>query len=300
MATQFIWGPLKALIERFDEHNFGPTEIQRWLENFDFLLRIGNGTIPRELLVKVIGEMANPFAREKTEVRYFYPKGWSPTTIFDQQKVLQDFYPYLDASHVVEVAKGIAVPQAADGLFIIPKLSRVAVELGIENPYGEGYGQMLESTVLAHLARQRQFHNYRAGELTADRVRMRQLAIDAIAKLEKEQPGDFLVLAAQTGQKWGGYSPRNARWEMERGTTEFPLPAWVVGHVLLTNPKRLENLEKYEHLAIDCSGDEYRSGGGAEFESGLCFCFSGGRLRFYRRWLGDASGDCGSASGFVR
>lgn len=296
MATQVIWGPLKALIERFDEHNFGSVEIQRLVENADFLIQIGNGTLTREAISRMIAQVVNPFAKEKVKVRYFYPKDWSPTTIFDQLGVVLGYYPDLDASHVVEVAKGIEVPQAADGLFVIPKPTRVAAKLGIENPYGEGYGQLLETTVLTHLASQRKFYNYRAGELTADRVRMRQSAANALRKLEEETPGDFLVFPAQTGQKWGGYSPRNARFEMERGTIEFPLPAWVVGHVLLTRPKRLY---QYEHLAIDCPGDEYRFEDGAEFGNCLYFFFGVARLKFDRRWLAFANDGCGSASGFL-
>ena len=60
---------------------------------------------------------------------------------------------------------------------------------------------------------------------------MRQSAADAIRKLEAEQPeGDFLVFAAQTGLKWGGYSPRNAHWDIERKSeNEFPATCLVRG-----------------------------------------------------------------------
>jgi hypothetical protein len=297
MATQTTWGPLKALFERFDEHNFGRTEIQRLVENADALVQIGNGTLTREVISQIIEQVVNPFVKEKVEVRYFYPDGWKPTTVEEQLAGLQGFYPDLDGSHVVEIASGMEVPEDADGLFVVPKPSSVAAKLVIENPYGEGYGQLLESTVLAHLASQRKFKNYRAGELTPDRVRVRQSAADAIRKLEDETPGDFLVFAAQTGKKWGGYSPRNSRWKMERGTAEFALPAWVVGHIVLTNPTRLD---KNEHLFIDCPGDEYRFEGEVEFGGCLCFYFGDGQLRFDDGWLVIAYDFCGSASGFVR
>jgi len=269
--------------------------IQNLLSNWGAIQAIGRGEIDQATFQSVIREVVNPFVKEKTDLRYFYPKGWKPTSVEKQLKVLQGCYPELDGSHVTEIAAGITIPEDADGLFVVPKLSSVAAKLGIENPFGEGYGQLLESTVLTHLASTRKFHNYRAGELTADRVRMRQSAADALRKLEGETPGDFLVFPAQTGKKWGGYSPRNARWEMERGTTEFPSPAWVDGHIVLTNRKRLE---KDEHLFVDCPGDEYRFGGAAEFRSCLYFLFDGGRLEFCDRWLDDARGGCGSASGF--
>ncbi len=297
MATQTTWGPLKALIERFDEHNFGRVEVQRLVENADVLVQIGNGTLTREIISQIIEQIANPFAEEKTDLRWFYPDGWKPIGLLDQLSVLQGFYPGLNGSRVVDMATRITVPKDADGLFVVPKPSSVATKLGIDNPFGEGYGQMLEASVLAHLTSQRKFHNYRAGELTPDRVRVRQSAADAIRKLEEEQPeGDFLVFPAQTGKKWGGYSPRNAQWNIERKSeNEFPLPAWCVGHIILTNPTRLD---RYEILWIDCPEDEYRFGGDVEFQSCLYFGFDDGWIDFDVRWLVSANGSYGSASGF--
>ena len=296
MATQTTWGPLKALFERFDEHNFGRTEIQRLVEHADALVQIGNGTLTREIISQIIKQVVNPFAKEKVEVRYFYPDGWKPTSVEEQLSVLQGFYPGLVGSHVVEIAGGIIGPLDADGLFVVPKPGSVAAKLGIEDPFGEGYGQLLETTVLVHLAGQRKFHNYRAGKLTPDRVRVRRSTADALRKLEEKTPGDFLVFLAQTGKKWGGYSPRNSRWEMERGTAEFALPAWVVGHIVLTNPARLD---KNEHLFVDCPGDEYRFEDAAEFPYCLHFRFRDGRLEFLGSgWLDAANDGCGSASGF--
>ncbi len=295
VATQTTWGPLKALIERFDEHNFGRVEIQRLVENADVLVQIGNGTLTRALLKTSMESVVNPFAKEKTDLRWFYPQGWTPTTAEEQLAILRGFYPDLDGSQVVEIAKGITVPEGADGLFVVPKLSSVAASLGIEDPYGEGYGRLLETTVLTHLAGGRQFHNYRAGELTSDRVRVLKSTADALRNLEEQTPGDFLVLAAQTGMKWGGYSPQNARWEIEHSEGEFALPAWCVGHILLTNPARLE---RYEVLWIDCPGDEYRFEDGVEFRDCLCFGFYDDRLEFCSGWLDIADEICGSGSGF--
>ncbi|HEY4695056.1 MAG TPA: hypothetical protein VIH52_03820 [Candidatus Nanoarchaeia archaeon] len=297
MATQTPWGPLKALFERFDEHNFGRTEIQRLVENADTLVQIGNGTLTREVINQIIKQVINPFAKEKVEVRYFYPEGWKPTSVEEQLSVLQGFYPDLDGSHVVEIAGGIIGPLDTDGLFVVPKPSSVAAKLGINDPYGAGYGQLLEAAVLTHLAGQRNFHNYRAGELTPDRVRVRQSTAEALRKLEEATPGDFLVFFAQTGKKWGGYSPRNARWEMERAASEFALPAWCVGNILLTNPNRLD---KFEHLCIDCPGDEYRFKPVGEFELCLCFDFDSDELHFGRGFVVRANGSYGSASGFAR
>ncbi len=274
--------------------------IQNLLSNWGAVQMIGSGEIDQAIFQAAVKEMANPFAKEKTDLRWFYPNGWKPTSVAEQLAVLLGFYPDLDSSHVVEIATGITVPEDADGLFVVPKPSSIAAKLGITtDPLIEGYGQMLEASVLAQLAGQRKFHNYRAGELTPDQVRMRQSAADAIRKLEEETPGDFLVFAAQTGKKWGGYSPQNARWDIERKSeSEFPLPAWCVGHIILTNPTRLE---AYKILLIDCPGDEYLFDDGAGFGYCLCFGFDAGshlKLSFDRRWLNSEGNFCGSASGF--
>lgn len=271
--------------------------MQNLVSNWGAVRTIGRGEISQATFQTAVREVINPFAKEKTTLRYFYPEGWKVATVEEQLKVLLGFYPDLDGSQVVQIAKGMQVPDGADGLFVVPKPSSVAAKLVIDNPFTSGYGQLLEATVLAYLSKERKFTNYRAGELTADRLRMRQSAVDGLRKMEEEIPGDFLVIAAQTGLKWGGYSPRNTRWEMEHGTTEFPLPAWVAGHIILTNPKRLE---KNEHLIIDCPGDEYRFGAGKGFGVCLYFSFESGRLYLSSRWLGYTHDHCGSGSLFSR
>ena len=275
---------------------------QNLVSNWGAVQTIGRGEIDQATLLAAIKGLVNPNAGEKTDLRWFYRKGWKLTKAEPQVQVLtQETYPdlALDGSHVKKHASGIVVPKDADGLIVVPKPSSIAAKLGITADWGvEGYGQLLEGSLLDRLGKRRKFYNYRAGQLTPDRVRMRQSTIDAFRRLEAAQPeGDFLVFAAQTGLKWGGYSPRNARWEMEhKSENEFPLPAWVVGHILLTNPSRLD---RNEVLWIDCPGDEYRFGGGAGFEGCLCFDFSDGRLELDDRWLSDARGSCGSASGFL-
>ncbi|MEX0621880.1 MAG: hypothetical protein WD187_02720 [Candidatus Woykebacteria bacterium] len=273
---------------------------QNLISNWGAIQVIGRGVIDQATFEAAVKEVVNPFAEEKEELRWFYPDGWKPTTVEGQLAILQEVYVdlALNGSHVEGYAAGITVPEAADGLFVVPKPSSIAAKLGITvDPLVEGYGQLLEGSLLDRLEKQRKFKNYRAGQLTPDRVRMRQSAADEIRKLEAEQPeGDFLVFPAQTGMKWGGYSPQNARWDIEhKSENEFPLPAWCVGHILLTNPGRLE---AYEILWIDCPGDEYRFEGEVGFGRCLYVRFVGGRLEFCSRWLRHAYDSCGSASGF--
>lgn len=297
MATHF--GSLRAFLERCDEHGFGPNEIQRLIESWDVIKLIGEGKLTRETLAQSLVSLVNPYTSERVDLQWGYPRGWRPTTVEAQLSVLREYYSDLDGSHVLGIAQDMEAPEGADGIFVVPKLSRMAEQYETEDPYGAGYGQLLANTVLTHLADKRKFYNYRAGELGSDRLRMRQYTAGVLQSQEADTPGDFLVFPAQTGKKWGGYSPRNARWEMEHGNAnaEFPLPAWVGGHILLTNPSRLS---EYRHLIIDCPGDEYRFGPGGVFEGCLYFdLFDGGRLYLDYRWLDDPSADAGSGSGFV-
>lgn len=293
-ATLAQGNQILDLIRREDSSR---TFAQNLISNWGAVQTIGRGEVDQAAFMEAVKGIVNPYASEQVETRFFYPEGWSPTSVEEQLAVLQWFYPELDGKHVLQLVEGMSVPDGADGLFVIPKLSNIAAKLGIDEPYGKGYGKMLETTVLVHLANQRKFHNYRTGEMGADRLHIRQSAAEAIRSLEAETQGDFLILPAQTGMKWGGYSPRNARWEMEHGTTEFPLEAWVVGHILLTNPERLG---RYQDLVIDCPGVDYRLRHGDGPDDCLYFSFDYGKLYLGNGWVGGADDVTGSASGFLR
>lgn len=68
MATQTVWGPLKALMECFNENGFGRVEMQRLVENADVLVRIGKGEWSRGILNQSISQQLAPFAHFRPEV----------------------------------------------------------------------------------------------------------------------------------------------------------------------------------------------------------------------------------------
>lgn len=244
-------------------------------------------------------ETINPFRDEKKEPTAEYPKNWEPISISEQLEALQGFYPNLDSSHVASIAQNISLPEAADAVFVVPKPSIIAAKQNIEDPFGKDYRRLLEVTVLNHIVKQRNFLYYRGLDVTDDTHRIGQLASDAIRRMEEEQPGDYMVFAAQTGKKWAGTSPSYARWEMEHGVGEFPLPSWCAAHIILTNPARLEN---YDDLGIDCPGDEYRFKGSPEIPNCFCFyseSFGGGELWFSTTVAQGGRYRFGSASGFL-
>jgi hypothetical protein len=159
---------LKALIQRFDEHGFSRQELQRLVEASDILVQIGNGTLTREMLTRKVRGV------------------WRPKSVKEQIEVLRKVYPDLDSLYVFQLAwEQRNIPQEADGLFVIPKLTSVAKKLGVDDPFVSGYGRLLEMTILSHLADQRPFYNCRAGELTPDRVRVLASAAESIQLIER-------------------------------------------------------------------------------------------------------------------
>lgn len=268
MATQGP-GPLKALMERFGEHNFQNPEIQRLVENWDILRLIGQGKISRKVLTDTLFYVVNPFQDEKVPFNTSGISGWEAERISTQLDTLQEFYSYLDASHVQNLAGQIELPEGADGVFVIPKLSRVAERFNITDPFVSGYGRLLKQSVLNYLEISKGISSEPLS-LTAGEVQMRESASSEIQKLEETTPGDFLVIAAQAGRKYIGFSPRNARWEIEHSETEFPMPAWVAAHLVLANPKRLAGRMQVE---LDCVGDDYAPKLTGKYEQ--CLYFNG-------------------------
>jgi hypothetical protein len=301
MATQNVVPSLKRFFALLDENKFEVADFQRLIGNGDIIVALGKGKLDPDVVRKLLCESTaevekNPYANEKTEPKYFYPKGWHPKSMNTQLAVLSKEYSYLGGnSHVLSIADHLDVPSDADGLFVIPKLSVVADTLGINDPFGKGYGQLLEQAVLKKLGKSRKFDNWREGQLGPKQIKMLPSAVSALKNLEEVTLGDYLVIAAQTGKKYAGYSVRNALWKIEHSQKEFPLPAWVVGHILLTHPERIA---KFENSAIDCPGDEYSPSGNAEFSCAVYFYFNNENLYFHSHWTGNVSYGFGSASGF--
>jgi len=218
----------------------------------------------------------------------------------DVKNAFADFTAKFDLNdtRIKGKAEAMSTIKGAEGLFVVPKASSVAARLGIYDPLGAGYGQLLKATIFTFLAKQRAF---RVGvkDLAVERLRMRESAANALRTLEQEiqGEGDFLVFPAQTGMKYGGYSVRNARWEIEHAEWEFPLPTWCVGYMLLANPQRFRQGGRW--LGIDCPGDECRTVDGGEFDRILCFAFDSKTLHLNARRVDRPDGRFGSASGWA-
>jgi len=174
---------------------------------------------------------------------------------------------------------------------LVPKLSYLGKENNLENPYAE-IGMLVEQ-VCAFLGQQRegQFTHYRKGALGPDRIKCIEQIVDLRKKLEKETPGDVLILDVDMGNRYAGWTPRRARSSSLLKRDQLALSSVDVAWILLSNPNRLQsNIE----LSIDAVMEEYLSLDRG-WVTNLFFYHRGGKLEFGYRWNRRAYFDCGAA-----
>lgn len=287
-----------VLIERILRERDSRVFLQNLLANFGAVQRIGRGEATQAQIIEALRHIQNtenPYATEKVTPTFFYPPGYKPNTV-EEQEILLGLYDWLDTSPVEALAARWGDNAQADGLCVIPKPSVLAAGLGIDDPW-TNFGMLTERGPLAALSSQRKLYNCRAGQMGANRYRLAESAKAALQRLEAEQPGDLLVFPAQSGSLYAGFSPRNARWEAEHAGNQWPLPSYVVGWMIFCNPHRLQ---KREDLIIDCPGDEYRFGRGDGWGSILYFSVNDEGLCLGDGWSGTPGSSCGSGSGFLQ
>lgn len=290
MTTREPWGPLKRLIELFDEHKFGTEELQNLVENADVLLQIGRGDIPRLDLIEGMRAVRNHFyIDEEVESQCGYPSGWKLRPVADQIAILKEHFPGLEYPPVEEIddaldlaAKLGPLPAEADGWGVVPQLFRL----------GDSYHQALER-ILARLQESRRFLSSPGGDLGPEYLRPTERLSIAWTHLSR-RAGDVVILPVQLGIRHRGRSVRRAR-VMFAGD-EWGLGPFEVACILLTHPKRLCSLI---HLGIDCAGSLYDLHRSNRFEGLLAFSVLGEkRLMLSTAEDSDINPRFGSATAF--
>ena len=242
-----------------------------------------NGGQLKAGLQKLIEELSatNQFANEEVRSNYTYPADFKVKPIAEQVTILQQHFSKLSGADLAIASQPL--PNGAEGYYAIPRWESI----------GSTYGEAVEK-LLAIIAKQRKFYNYRSGKLTEKYLRQHARTSHALDLLAEQQPThDILVVAAQFGLKHRGRSVRRAREVF--ASNEFGLGAFAIACMLVTHPERLV---AYENLWIDCAGDEYSPGADGQFEDAPDFSFYDGRLGFGAHWVSDAYDSYGSASGF--
>ncbi|HQU08307.1 MAG: hypothetical protein B7X04_04395 [Parcubacteria group bacterium 21-54-25] len=248
----------------------------------------------REATILVLAELANPQEYKDEEVKstYGYLSGYTkPKDVAWQSNQLRVLFPGVGFHD--EKAAQMAVPEGAEGLFVIPTWQSFAKLHGVST-----YASCVE-IVLAKLSETRKgnFYNYCSdNELTdanfRETFRETSWKKEAMAQIAELQKGyDLLVIPAQFGLVHRGRSVRRARAVI--GGVGFVLGAFEIGIMLLLHPERLTN---NDDLWIDCGGDEYMTSGESEFSHAPYFVFSDGEVKFDTRWVDVAGSFYGSAS----
>jgi hypothetical protein len=248
-------------------------------------------------LLQLITEcsVSNRFTKEVISSNYTYPEEYKgPKFILDQIDMVEKQWG-LDGSHarsfVVNIGK---LPEGAEGWFAIPKLSAVVKKhLPATTESFVCYCEAV-NLVLKKIVETRSFYNYRAGEIIPSKLRQHARTVNFMEKLEAEQPGDILIIAAQYGLRHRGESVRRAR-ETFAGN-EFGLGAFTLGCMALVHPERYV---RWEELDTDCAGDEFSPDGDDAFSEAPRFGFRVGGLEFGASAVSSVYDDYCSASGFV-
>lgn len=262
---------------------------------------IKKGDLLKQKLTLILRELGgaaeNPYATEQAKIAYFYPKNYVFPAVADQVSRLSSAFPGLNFTGAEEMAKQVAIPKGADGPRVIVKLSALARIFCVADPYGSGYGQLVQK-VLDAIGRTREFCNYREGELNEKYIRLFVEARMLLEKLEAADQNDFLILAVNFGDWKTGftYSPRNARWQALNINQQLPLGSAQIGCMLIADPDRLTD---NSHLFIDCPADEYNWNADGEWSNCSYFDFYDGKRGFNANDADDVNGDDGSVVAFL-
>lgn len=233
----------------------------------------------------------NPFAEEIKDTKLGYDEEYEPSTWKEQLEILSGFYPELDSSHVSALVRACGkLPEGAELIQVSPKMS--ALGKGLSDPYGADCAAILE--ILLSNLKPLELKNHAAKVLNPQQYQLLSSARKVQERLEKETPGDFLVFPIQSGILYAGYSTNAGRWAIEASGNQWPLPSWIVGHHVLTNPDRLG-----ADLWLDCPGDEVRLSSNGHFEDSTYFFPGIAKLHFSYGALSTHVDSCAPASGFL-
>lgn len=234
-------------------------------------------------------QIAKLLAGRERRTEHVYPSEYKPLGIAEQVKALQKFpvFAELDAVWALNEAQGWY-----DGLSLPDWIEHPLVYVWHESI--GGYNNAL-NLILKAIAKSRPLCNYREGQLTSKRLRQSEATREAELKLKSDQPGDFLIVPSQMGNRWGGYSVKEVRKSYDDG--EFGHGSVAGGCLVLSHPNRLV---RFEELAMDFPGDEFDNlDADARFDRAPFFRFFNGKNRFDTSHIAYVSDYSGSVSGFL-
>lgn len=218
-----------------------------------------------------------------------YPEAYKIQGLMDQADILRNFFPNIPELGM-EQRKLLqtTLPVGAEGWFVLPMWEKTA------HTYGEAVQK-----VLAMIASKRRFQISCGDKFTAKHLRRFPKTAKMMQRIsERQNPpfgGSVIIASCQFGLRHRGRSVRRAREVFLEN--EFGLGAFEVACMLLTHPER----EMYwEHLQIECAGDECFRDDKSQFSDVPIFNSFLSELHFEMDWFGWRGGrNCGSATGFL-
>lgn len=178
-----------------------------------------------------------------------YPKGYKPTAVRTQLSILQKhkLFSEFDHSHVIPIAEAqiqAGLPEGAEFLQVFPKPS--AVVASREEKYHEA--DYLTNAYFCSLIEWDHFNDHMGkkdkkiySDLSKHALKSLMLtrsALEAIERISKATPGDFLVVPMQAGKIHSQYGILGASWEIDCSENEWPTPLLIGAYYALMNPKR--------------------------------------------------------------
>lgn len=229
-----------------------------------------------------------------------YPPGWQMLDWKTQLDVLQDVFPYLDATGLREMAEGYAVQDIWslplgrpgynkcyplwDGLMVFALPGRVAAkrwDLDLWADIARGsednglWGRLCREVLFPQFTlpsdnpKYANFSDESFFITESDRFRPEASVAQWLQDLEARTEGDFSCRPCNLGRRFAGYSVKASRWEAENLLGGLAAPTWLEAQYLLADPNCLAD----GFLRWDAGGDQLRFGYGEPhlFDHACCF-----------------------------
>lgn len=238
---------------------------------------------------ELASQIATLLAGRERRTKYVYPPEYKPLGIVEQVKALQKVpaFAELDAAWALNEA-----PAWYDDLDLPDWIENPLVYVWHESL--GGYHNAID-LILKAIAKERKFYNYRDGQLTPERLRQSEATREAELSIKADQPGDFLIVPSQVGDRWGNYPVKEVRESYDEG--EFGHGSVAGGCLILSHPNRLV---RFDELDMDFPGDEFDDPDADDrFDRAPVFRFDGGEVEFGTYHVVSADVGYGSVSGFL-
>jgi hypothetical protein len=185
-----------------------------------------------------------------------YPDEWKMSDIFTQARRLQEGIWGFEPKFRSNVST-LLIPQAADGIALIPTLLSLGRLWGIDMPYDNGYAELAVKS-LGALSLQQNSHSFWWRKLSPENIRLEHKALEIIWSLEEDadrQGFTCLTIPISFGEEFSCCSALFAHWQaIQFGN--LPLATPQVACMLISMPDRMTN---YLHQGLICAGDEVKS-----------------------------------------